>query len=141
MSLFLLFLLPTISNAEISDPRFVKCGLFPSALNSWSSIEHQNGNVVIDSSSIYADGTSGGSNIQCRVGGSSQDCTVTEMSEPIPTLPIFKLSPITTNHTASGTERDEQYGDVTIPSNSTVTFLPSGRYNTGNPVMEIRSLS
>jgi hypothetical protein len=142
ISLFLIFLLPTVSNADtIKDPIFEICGIFPSALNTWSDIKHQNGNIVLNNNNIYAESSTGGANIQCSLGGTTQDCTVESMSQPIPTLPIFILSPITKNHIASGTESDEKYGDMTIPSNTTVTLRPSGRYETDKPVMLIRSLT
>jgi len=135
-----LLVVPTLSQAVISDPKFTKCGLFPSALNTWETIEQGNGIVVKDADTIYLDGYTGKKDIFCEVGSSSSACIVEEFTEEIPTLPIFLVSSTTTNHTASGTERDEKYGDVTVSKNSSVTFSPSGEYDTNNPVMLIKSL-
>ncbi len=139
--LLLLFLIvPTVSQA-VTDPKFTECGLFPSALNTWDTIDQGNGDNVINADTIYADSADGKGDVECKLGGTTKDCIVEEFTSDIPNLPSFIKSTTTTNTTASGTLRNEKYGDITVPANANITFDPSGEYNTGDPVMVMQSLT
>ncbi len=143
--LFWLLVIPTLSQATVSDPSFTECGLFPSALNTWDVIDQGNGDSVINADTIYADNTVGGKAIQCKADIDDKkgvDCVVEELTTPQPTLPDFINSTKSTSHTASNTETDEEYGYLTVPSDQTVIFKPSGDYDdSGNPVMLIKKLT
>ncbi len=127
----------------IEDPIFESCGIFPSALNTWDSINSANNDEVIYSDKIYANNGVSGS-IECldNPSASAQECSVEEIKKNPPTLPEFINSTEEGSYTASGLETDPQYGDVTIASHSTVTFDSNSTYiDNTRKIMLIKSLN
>ncbi len=123
------------------DPQFVECGLAPSALNTWKKINRGNNDLVIDSDTLYNEGVSGGKDIECRANGTTQACQNEPMEIVAPKLPDFILSMLYSSYTASGTETNSSYGDVTIAKNSSVTFESNETYSDSNTsFMLIQSL-
>ena len=128
------------------DPLFEACGLFPSALNTWDKINAKNNDEVVYSDVVNAnegvDGEVGCSEHPLENGEHSDACEVGTMDITPPTLPDFINSALSTSHTASGTQTDAQYGDVTIASNENVTFSSDTTYiDNSRRIMLIKSLT
>ena len=127
----------------IEDPIFESCGIFPSALNTWDSINSANNDEVIYADTLYANnGIS--SSIDCleNPSASAEDCSVEEMSKNPPALPDFINSTEDGSYTALGLETDPQYGDVTIASSTSVTFDSNSTYiDNTRKIMLIKSLN
>ena len=132
---------------SVSDPDYAACGVFPSALNTWDTITSGNNDQVVYAETIYANNGVTNSvgcldHVPVNNGDKGTECNVGSLDISPPSLPNFVNSLVNTEVTLSGTQTNDQYGDVTIASDTSVVFSPVSTYSdSSTKIMLMKSLT